>query len=412
MLLMQIDKEGSMISSIVSIFAILGGILTLYHLYRIVYRFVCDQKVFSWEDIERANNILFDKIRKSQYKPDLIVGLGRGGAIVAGLLAAKFRESPDHGFRLIPISSIDRFYILEGKRRVEAIISGFHTLDAFGKNLLVVNADSYSGATLQKAKEVLLWDHPTDVKTGTVIAFTRKRKKPWYDPDYCGEKLPVEKAKKRLPWRTDEYSLDEQQNLELSDRVLVVLHGLVATGKTSAADAIVKQLGFTPLYSDWYWFKYGLQERDKDRGVSAAHNKHMLGRCWSALASGSDTVLDCTARWSSFRQELNLVFSQSGAKVVFVQCHCSEESAKQRIERRQIIGPHDFGTLYEYDRVKSDFQAISGEEESSINLIRVDTDKLRIELPSSNDKKTMDICRNIGNAIENHYLSRLRGRGL
>lgn len=395
------------LDDLIKIFAILGGILALYELGRAIYHVYSEWQCFSWKTIQKSGEHLFEELIDSQFSPDVIVGLGRGGSIAAGILAAHCRESSQYGFRMIPITSIDRIYLVKKGIRSDVRITGFHNIDVYQKKVLIINADTYSGNTLKRAKEVLSWDKPKEVRVGTFLSFT-KDGPPTFEADFCGIKFPASKAKRRLPWRNKKYKFENQNDVSSLKSVLVVLHGHVATGKTSVTDSIAKSLGYTPLYSDWFWFKYGLGTREHDRGISAAHNKHMLGRCWSALGNGYNVVLDCTSRWRSYRDDIRNAFSDTGVSVIFIRCYCPKEEALQRIEKRKFIGPHDFGTAFEYERVARDFDEISEEEKQFINMLEVDTKSLTCDSKISGNEKMNELMSNFKQAIEGNYFSKIR----
>lgn len=44
-------------------------------------------KSFSWGDIDKYSKVLIKKISKDYFVPDIIVGIGRGGAIVGSILS-------------------------------------------------------------------------------------------------------------------------------------------------------------------------------------------------------------------------------------------------------------------------------------------------------------------------------------
>lgn len=393
---------------LMNVFAVIGGCLALYELFNAAVYVYLECRMISWKKIQVASDQLFQRIADSRYYPDIIIGLGRGGAIAAGLLSAHFRDSSQYDFRLTPIASIDRIYLQKNGKRIDVRITGFHSIDVYRKNVLLLNADCYTGETLKRAKEVLSWDHPNDLRTGTILSFT-KDDKPSYEPDFCGIVLPASNRKKRLPWRSKKYKFEDSDDLSL-DRVLAVLHGHVATGKTSVTDAIAKGLGYTPLYSDWYWFKYGLSNRNRDDGVSFSHNKHMLGRCWSAIGSGYHVVLDCTSRWRTYRDEIRQSFEGTDVTVVFIHCFCPRETALKRIEKRQFIGPHDFGTFSEYERIESDFDELGEDEIRSMNLIHIDTDKLICQTAPSEKEQVNVLMRSLIGNIEQNYFAKVRGQ--
>lgn len=396
----------TVLQGLIAFFALLGGYLAL----RDAWRAFQDWRTISWRRVEEAAAKLFSIIRRSGYTPDLIVGIGRGGLITAGLLAARFRQSKEYRMSMIPVAAIDRFYLKVEGRRKSVRFSGFHSLDIYDKQILVVNADTYTGSTLGNAKRVLEWDRPKTVKTGTLFAFTKRAKSPPQDPDFWGEQLSESQRRRPLPWRDADYHFDTVHDVESVSGTLAVLHGFVAAGKTSVADAITKGLRFSPLYSDSYWFRYGIERRDHDRSENARHNEHMLGRCWSALGSGSDVVLDCTSRVRSYREDIRRSLAKTDVTLIFVWCLCSEESALERIERRTFIGPHDFGTKFEYQRVKKSFENFGANEEDQSNVLKVDTDGLECEIWRAVSEEAEEEMRRIKEVIEQHYFTKVEKR--
>jgi hypoxanthine phosphoribosyltransferase len=393
---------------LIKFFAVVGGCLSLWELGKAISRGYSEWQCFTWKTIQKAGEQLFEEIIKSHFIPDIIVGLGRGGSIAAGILAAQFRENSKFKNRMIPITSIDRIYLVTNGRRSDVKITGFHNIDVYNKNVLIINADTYSGVTLRRAKDVLSWDEPADIRVGTFLSFT-KDVPLTFEADFCGIKLPASQVKKKLlPWRNKKYIFEDQADVSSLKSVLVILHGHVATGKTSVTDSIVKSLGYTPLYSDWFWFKHGLGNREHDQAISATHNKHMLERCWSVLGNGYNVVLDCTSRWRSYRNDIRNAFSTTRISIIFVHCFCSKEEALQRIEKRKFIGPHDFGTPHERERVERDFDEISDEEKQFMNLLEVNTETLTCNYTKSLDEEVNELMNNLKQAIDSNYFAKIR----
>jgi predicted kinase len=229
-----------------------------------------------------------------------------------------------------------------------------------------------------------------------------------HDPEFHGKVLEGQHAFAELPWRGKDYRFEQEiDTTELAFRTLIVLHGLVGTGKTSVANTIASQLACHPLHTDEFWFKLGLRDREVDPGVSADHYDLMHDLCWSVIGSGRDVVLDCTSRWRTFRRRLIDSFAPWGVLLVFVSCSCSEASVLQRIAQRKQFGPHDMGNETEYRRVQRDYKPITPEEARQINLIRVDTDELTCT-ESLIDERDADRVRRVREAIEKGYLQKLR----
>jgi len=321
------------------------------------------------------------------------------------MISTKYRDDPHHHGRVIPIATIDRVYVQN-----EPVIVGIHNLDVHGKRVLLLNADSYSGTTLFRARQLLEYSEPTELKTGSLVTVAPRSQHLDAQPDFCGAMLPVAKTDRRLPWRRG--APRGSTKALPTQTTLVVPTGLVATGKTSVTNSLVKELGFHPVYSDWYWFIYGLQDRASNPATNYRHNEHMIALCWSAAAMGLNAVFDSTSRWRETRDQLQDQGSRYGIRIVFVRCSCSEDAARARIRGRKHIGAHDFGTEFEYDRIRNEFQPMDDEEVRQRNLIDIDSEALTWRV--SNVLHTQDLAATeremsgIGNAISNHYFDEAR----
>jgi len=197
----------------------------------------------------------------------------------------------------------------------------------------------------------------------------------------------------------------------LSDEpTLVVLNGLVATGKTRVTDSLVAELGYYAIYSDWYWFRHGVRDRDTNPKVNVDHNTYMMYLCWSALAMGrgARVVLDTTSRWSSFRKDIQNQAAKYGVRVVFVHCHCDDEESKRRIQLRRPGGHDQFGTSHEYDRIKGDYEPLDDDELKQYNVIDVDTQKLECKIVNAAWYELEDEMKSIINAIKTRSFEQVK----
>ncbi len=203
----------------------------------------------------------------------------------------------------------------------------------------------------------------------------------------------------------------------MNKKVLIVLHGLIATGKTSITKAIAEKLNCHPIHSDEIWFEKGIEDRDDDPSINLRHNEAMLELCKSVIKKNNKVVLDSTARSLVYRNAIIKTFSPLEVLIIFLRCHCPEPSALARISKRPIVRKHDFGNKFEYqhdfgneseyEKVKKEFKAISEKESCEINLIDVDTENLACSIVNckiSYAKKYMvDICDVITQSYFNKY---------
>jgi len=147
----------------------------------------------SWYQIDDALSNLSNSIIERKYDPDVIIGIGKGGSVIAGMLSAKL------GY--IPIFHVDRQLIYRKDGTPEGMeIIYYADLNIKDKNVIIVNGESYTGSTLLKVKELLGKDEPKNILTAALIRMDRHNKNNLridYSPDFYG--LTVEKSH-ILPW--------------------------------------------------------------------------------------------------------------------------------------------------------------------------------------------------------------------
>jgi hypoxanthine phosphoribosyltransferase len=108
---------------------------------------------------------IVDKIRlaksqmdKDRFQPNLFVGLGRGGAICAGIFASHF------GFH--SLKAVDCQFSGVGDRRITTIDDSSLTKKTIsGKNVLVIEWARQSGRTYKIVREKILALHPASLKS-------------------------------------------------------------------------------------------------------------------------------------------------------------------------------------------------------------------------------------------------------
>jgi hypoxanthine phosphoribosyltransferase len=144
----------------------------------------------SWELIYEMLLNLADKIRKDKFKPDIIVGVSRGGWI-PGRIMSDLLENPQ-------IANIKaEFYRGVAETKGKPIITQPVSMTVKEKKLLVMDDVADTGRSLRKVQSHLLEQDATDVKMATIYY------KPWSVtlPDY------YEKETRRwiiFPWERKE----------------------------------------------------------------------------------------------------------------------------------------------------------------------------------------------------------------
>ncbi|RLG60036.1 phosphoribosyltransferase [Candidatus Geothermarchaeota archaeon] len=129
--------------------------------------------VLTWNDIVKLSIELTEKIIESGFKPDVIVGVMRGGWVVAKIV--------EDLLGVQEIASLEiKFYKGIGEKAERPILTQPLVVDIRDKKVLVVDDVADSGRTLQTATEIVRLHGAREVKTATLYV------KPWsiIIPDY------------------------------------------------------------------------------------------------------------------------------------------------------------------------------------------------------------------------------------
>ncbi len=144
----------------------------------------------SWNQIYTMLLDLADKIRKSRFKPDMIVGVCRGGWLPARVLSDLLDNSNLANVRA-------EFYVGVAETKREAILTQPVSVPVKGKRVLIVDEVADTGKSLKLVKDHITQQGAAEAKTAAVYY------KPWsiIKPDY------YEKETSRwivFPWETRE----------------------------------------------------------------------------------------------------------------------------------------------------------------------------------------------------------------
>jgi len=150
-----------------------------------------NRRQFGWKHADALVKKLLQEMRRKSYTPDLVLGVGRGGAILAGMLAGNLGH--------LPLAVIDT--VLDRSEGVSTAKVRFPEScpPVKDKSVLVVVGELYSGEDLKQAVEFVRRRRPREIKTATLLTHPAASIR----PDFVGleSKQPL-----TAPWRiSDQY---------------------------------------------------------------------------------------------------------------------------------------------------------------------------------------------------------------
>ena len=189
-------------------------------------------KLASWEDIERWAKEGAWKVLEDGWRPDVIVGLARGGWVPARLYCDYL------GVKDLVSLKVEHWGVTatpDGKARLKYGTS----YDLGGKKVLIVDDISDTGESLTLAKSYVENQKPAEIRTATLLTIKGSR----FKPDYFGEE--IDWAWIVFPWNFVEDMinlvnniLDEKEAVSTDEIVELFkeLHGMeVPKGKLEEA---------------------------------------------------------------------------------------------------------------------------------------------------------------------------------
>ena len=131
----------------------------------------------TWEKIYELLLNLASKIRKANFKPDVIVGISRGGWPPARIMS-DLLENPE----LANVKA--EFYLDVAKTKSEPVITQPVSVSVHGKKILIVDDVADTGKSLRLVRSHIKEQGATDVKIATIYY------KPWsvVTPDWYERK--------------------------------------------------------------------------------------------------------------------------------------------------------------------------------------------------------------------------------
>jgi len=172
------------------------GVLTTVASATSIYLFADDlrsRRRFGWKQVDRLVLKLIEEMRARGFRPDLVIGVGRGGAIVAAMLAGNMGH--------LPLVVLDT--ILEHEEGVSTVTFRFPDScpPVRDRTVLAVVGELYSGEDLRHAIQFIARRHPRELKTASLLTHPAASVRPEFIGLLSDKPLTA-------PWRlTDAYKM-------------------------------------------------------------------------------------------------------------------------------------------------------------------------------------------------------------
>lgn len=192
------------------------------------------------------------------------------------------------------------------------------------------------------------------------------------------EEVPQEQKAKALATARHYFGLAYSYFMQPT---LIIMSGLIGTGKTMVAtrlseaigakiirsDVVRKKLAGVPLDEHRYEeFGKGLYTEDFSEKTYAALHKEAL----EPLKAGRPVILDASYKSKAERERAAAVSREPGARFFIIECLCDEKTVKSRLTERMEKKEVSDGRWEIYEAQKKAFEEITDNEG---RLIRIDT---------------------------------------
>ncbi len=182
-------------SIIIFIITVIGSLSTFFYILDYLKR----NKKITWKDVTKASESLFLKMARDRYNPTVIIGIGRGGAIMGALLSGLYGH--------IPLIVIDRKYTWRNGRRYDDIILKADFPENLLERVLLVSGETHTGNTMRFYYNYFQESGAREIKKATLIYSKESIEK----VDYIGI---FGKGDERLPWMLSENYVKEDRDEE------------------------------------------------------------------------------------------------------------------------------------------------------------------------------------------------------
>ncbi len=156
----------------------------------------------SWNDIERWSEGMLNMLISDNYKPDIIIGIARGGLVPARMMA-------DYLFIKDLLTIKTEHWGLTASMDGKAVLKGKLNYDISNKKVLIVDDITDTGESIKLGYDYIKSLNPAEIKTSSMLYVNSSS----YVPDYYGEGISKEKWSWFIfPWNVyeDTYNLSKK----------------------------------------------------------------------------------------------------------------------------------------------------------------------------------------------------------
>ena len=136
-------------------------------------------KILFWDDVYKLSKQTAIKIIESDYQPDIVIGLARGGWFTARVICDYLNINDLVSMKVEHWGTTAKINLNEAKLKYP------FEVNLKGKRVLIVDDITDTGESLMLAKEVAAKFNPIEIKTAVMQYITSSKVK----PDYYGETL-------------------------------------------------------------------------------------------------------------------------------------------------------------------------------------------------------------------------------
>lgn len=146
-----------MLTILIAVISLIASLVTIFLFAENLH----NRRQFGWKHVDKLIRKLLADMRVHGYIPEVIIGVGRGGAILAGILAGNLGH--------IPLFVLDT--VLEHTDGVSTATIRWtaHCPPLKDKSVLIVVGELYSGEDLKKGVEFVRKKNPREIKTATLL---------------------------------------------------------------------------------------------------------------------------------------------------------------------------------------------------------------------------------------------------
>lgn len=143
------------------ILAIIGASAAIFQLITLIATYFKKRKVLAWGQFVKLVKQTIIRMREQSYEPDLIIGCGRGGAVMASILSGNLCNQKGKKECHTPFRTCDRLYEWTPSKSKSVpirntCITRLPETDLSGKNILLTISVVSTGDTIVKLIEEIL----------------------------------------------------------------------------------------------------------------------------------------------------------------------------------------------------------------------------------------------------------------